>query len=1450
MKELFNSKKMVLLQVIAVLVVCVFLSSSAFVSMDQAKNNNITDKSAEIKTLVHAYHPESNTLSGESNFISVGSNPQGMILDSSNGLIYIANWGSHNITIVNSKTNTVVDTINNLPSNPREFAIDTLTNELLVTDVGIPAQGVDGCYVTVIDLSNNSIVQNINLGGAPWGIAFDPHNGLVYVSDVNEGLIVLESYYNSSSGEYNFINSQTLSVGFWPETVLYDPLSYNIYVAVTGPGPCPGSTNYIAVVDTTNESVIADVPVIGNPEALAFGSQNNYVYAGVFENQIFVINGINNTVIKTINVCTGDYLEYVPQGNFILTDNNSTVDVLGATNGQLIEEIPAISGAWGILYDQLNGYLYVANSNTNKISFKIFTNTSFKLFPVKFKESGLPSGTSWSVTLNGITESSTSSNITFTEPNGTYTYTVSNVSGYSISQSSGSIIVNGNNVSQEILFNPKVEINVLSEYSGLLYENVSLTDTIGVYSHWGSSFPVYVNGTMDGINISFSSPATQDAPWNYTFNVENLPKTNSVTAYAHYQNGSVLRFTYNFTAISIPGILANLLNYSNLLKVDTNSSIEWNSNYSISANVLLNLPTIANVNISKLPLIGGNYSILPEVSISFNLSSTGNLSLSAGLSAEFNRIDIGPVGIAAHFDISATGILQITNDSLIFKEAKLFIDVGGSFSVNVPTPFGFNVSGVGIGIFLTFTVSPNVAVNSIISVTNNTTDEFIKGLGLAIDNITSHISVPFTVEGTASAVIASVSLGGTVTVNFNLSSGSPLMRGGNLTGVIFVVLHALFWTDQIDVLGPGTLYSWNATDPVINYAHSSGSFVITGEYWNVSGYSTDVWENGSLSGTAIHDIYPQTSVYSTHYGSSNYFAFTYDNLSRNVTRAIEIRGFIIRNHRYYPWQIPLVNAANAFSPAMVSLPNGSLLLVWHSLPYNESSTNPLSWNYIPVQYAYFNPSTGTWSSVMNLTGSDVAQSVTLSIYSDKVMVSVDVSQSLFSNYSYLEIYSLGNKNINYESRLSGIASIAGYSAQSSIVVLKYLNGTYEVLNVSSDSEIALPSFGNYTVAQVGITGNTSSTLYILYRSNSSALAALYDPYNGILLREITLNSSVESVSFQKIDQSYVFVMSTVNRIYVYQSSLNGLNLSNQYVSANINEFGTLTYGNTMEIYWLNNYGNQSEPLLNLSLAYVTVAYNVTFTESNLPSGTSWYVNLSNGMDSDPITGTSYSLSLPNGTYTFTIATSDHEYAPVAYSGSVTVSGKSVSESITFSLVTYSVTFTETGIESGQSWNVDINDVTHTVTGSSFTLLGTNGTSFRYSIMNSSSYYTTGLTSGEVSINGKDITVTLSFEHYSYIVGSFNQTNVNVTVNGKNFTVTSGKFTYKTTAGTYSVEITEKGYVTVYKNFTLQAGQTVNISVNLKKEPVQNTDEIFYVLAGVIAVMVIASAVIVYLRKVK
>ena len=68
-------------------------------------------------------------------------------------------------------------------------------------------------------------------------------------------------------------------------------------------------------------------------------------------------------------------------------------------------------------------------------------------YTVTFTESGLPSGTSWSVTLGGSTVSATTSTITFSEPNGTYSYTVGSVSGYTASPSSGPTAVSGSSPS-------------------------------------------------------------------------------------------------------------------------------------------------------------------------------------------------------------------------------------------------------------------------------------------------------------------------------------------------------------------------------------------------------------------------------------------------------------------------------------------------------------------------------------------------------------------------------------------------------------------------------------------------------------------------------------------------------------------------------------------------------------------------------------------------------------------------------------------------------------------------------------------------------------------------------------------------------------------------------------------------------------------------------------------
>jgi len=73
-------------------------------------------------------------------------------------------------------------------------------------------------------------------------------------------------------------------------------------------------------------------------------------------------------------------------------------------------------------------------------------------YAVTFTESGLASGTSWSVTFNGTAQSSTGTSIQFSVPNGTYSYSVASVSGYSVSPSSGSVTVSGSAQSVSVTF--------------------------------------------------------------------------------------------------------------------------------------------------------------------------------------------------------------------------------------------------------------------------------------------------------------------------------------------------------------------------------------------------------------------------------------------------------------------------------------------------------------------------------------------------------------------------------------------------------------------------------------------------------------------------------------------------------------------------------------------------------------------------------------------------------------------------------------------------------------------------------------------------------------------------------------------------------------------------------------------------------------------------------------
>ncbi len=113
----------------------------------------------------------------------------------------------------------------------------------------------------------------------------------------------------------------------------------------------------------------------------------------------------------------------------------------------------AVVGIATLLASSSVSSLAVASGNAGGLRPAVSTGSFPMLaeYAVTFTESGLPSGTSWSVTLNGTLQSSTSASMTFSEADGSYVFTVGSIAGYTVGPE-GNVTVSGAPVSVPILF--------------------------------------------------------------------------------------------------------------------------------------------------------------------------------------------------------------------------------------------------------------------------------------------------------------------------------------------------------------------------------------------------------------------------------------------------------------------------------------------------------------------------------------------------------------------------------------------------------------------------------------------------------------------------------------------------------------------------------------------------------------------------------------------------------------------------------------------------------------------------------------------------------------------------------------------------------------------------------------------------------------------------------------
>lgn len=235
---------------------------------------------------------------------------------------------------------------------------------------------------------NSTIIENGLPSGTNWTFSLYGHNGLTYTITTNNSAYSILV----PNGTYLYVIS---SVGdYIPSPSTY---SFNIHGA---PNTLTVTFKIYRYLLTFQEKNL--------PPGIAWG-----------------VNLVSGTGVSYSNNTTGSQVTF------------------NLTNGTYTYSIISQNKTWG---NSTVGSVIISGQPVD-----VTVNFTEFVYTVTFDESGIHN-TNWTLKVNGQTYLTNKSSINVTLPNGTYTYSVGNVSGYTVSPESGKFLVSGSSLSIRVTY--------------------------------------------------------------------------------------------------------------------------------------------------------------------------------------------------------------------------------------------------------------------------------------------------------------------------------------------------------------------------------------------------------------------------------------------------------------------------------------------------------------------------------------------------------------------------------------------------------------------------------------------------------------------------------------------------------------------------------------------------------------------------------------------------------------------------------------------------------------------------------------------------------------------------------------------------------------------------------------------------------------------------------------
>gem|GEM_PF-2571028 len=325
-----------------------------------------------------------------------------------------------------------------------------------------------------------------------------------------------------------------------------------------------------------------------------------------------------------------------------------------------------------------------------------------------------------------------------------------------------------------------------------------------------------------------------------------------------------------------------------------------------------------------------------------------------------------------------------------------------------------------------------------------------------------------------------------------------------------------------------------------------------------------------------------------------------------------------------------------------------------------------------------------------------------------------------------------------------------------------------------------PVYNSYSISYV-VSGISEGSLNLTNHTQTVFVKFVpYHAYNAVF-KEKGLPQNVLWGAEIIIPMPYFSTYDSFTISSGYTETLSLPNGTYQYISTYVNGYTPVPLKGYFTI-------NGNNPTIQINYVSNVTKYIVSFNESGLPANTTWGVtigNITNYTNSNSI-----AFTLSNGSYSYKI------YSPSSYNAVPSYGNLNVSSSITINvkfvplIKEYKISFIEHGLPAGMIWSIKFNGSLYSNNTTSVSFIMPNGT-YPYQIMPVKGY-TSNVSYGNVTVNGKDTSVYIGWELLYEISFVENGLPANapwsVTFNGKALSSSKPMITAYAPNGTYSYKV--------------------------------------------------------------